>query len=157
MQWVSYLETTLGSIAIRANAEGLTDVAFITTQTQPACPNQHTQQGKQQLTEYFASQRTQFTVALAAFGTPFQQRVWQTLVAIPYGETRSYGEQAVAIGQPTASRAVGMANSKNPIAIIVPCHRVIGKSGKLTGYASGLDKKSWLLDHEQQYLQRAST
>jgi methylated-DNA-[protein]-cysteine S-methyltransferase len=81
-------------------------------------------------------------------GTPFQQRVWESLTEIPYGETWSYGELAKRIGNPNASRAVGLANGSNPIAILVPCHRVIGADGSLTGYGGGLDRKRWLLSHE---------
>jgi methylated-DNA-[protein]-cysteine S-methyltransferase len=101
-----------------------------------------------QLAEYFAGDRRVFDLPLARVGTPFQQRVWRELVAIPFGETRSYGEIARTIGRPTASRAVGAANGKNPFAIVVPCHRVIGAGGALTGYAGGMAAKRWLLAHE---------
>jgi methylated-DNA-[protein]-cysteine S-methyltransferase len=101
-----------------------------------------------QLREYFAGHRRTFDLPLAPQGTGFQQRVWEALCRIPYGITRSYGEVAAAIGRPSASRAVGAANGKNPIWIIVPCHRVIGASGHLTGYAGGLEAKRWLLAHE---------
>jgi len=102
-----------------------------------------------QLTEYFAGERQQFDLALAGVGTNFQQLVWRALTTIPYGETWTYGELARAIGRPSASRAVGAANSKNPLGIIVPCHRVIGASGELTGYAGGVAAKQWLLEHER--------
>jgi methylated-DNA-[protein]-cysteine S-methyltransferase len=102
-----------------------------------------------QLTEYFAGQRSVFQLPLAPTGTPFQQRVWWQLQQIPLGQTCSYGQLALAIGQPTAVRAVGMANGRNPISIIVPCHRVVGSTGELTGYAGGLAAKRWLLAHEQ--------
>jgi methylated-DNA-[protein]-cysteine S-methyltransferase len=92
-----------------------------------------------------------FDVPLAPQGTPFQHRVWDALVEIPFGVVRSYGQLAQAIGRPTASRAVGAANGRNPIAIIVPCHRVIGANGELTGYAGGLPIKRWLLEHEQRH------
>jgi methylated-DNA-[protein]-cysteine S-methyltransferase len=98
-----------------------------------------------QLEEYFGGKRRMFSVALAPVGTPFQQQVWQELRAIPFGETRSYGELARRIGRPTAMRAVGAANGRNPLSIIVPCHRVIGSSGKLTGFAGGLAAKATLL------------
>lgn len=98
-----------------------------------------------QLTEYFAGTRTTFDVALAPKGTPFQQRVWAALREVPYGETTTYGELAATIGRPTASRAVGHANGHNPISIIVPCHRVVGTSGSLTGYGGGLPRKRFLL------------
>ena len=102
-----------------------------------------------QLAEYFAGERTTFDLPLAAEGTPFQRRVWEALCAIPYGETVSYGELARRIGQPTASRAVGLANGRNPISIVVPCHRVIGSSGKLVGYGGGLERKETLLALER--------
>ena len=101
-----------------------------------------------QLKEYFTGGRKNFKIDLAPDGTEFQQHVWKELLKIPYGETRSYGEIAEAIGRPKASRAVGAANGQNPISLIVPCHRVIGSSGKLTGYAHGLKAKQWLLEHE---------
>jgi methylated-DNA-[protein]-cysteine S-methyltransferase len=101
-----------------------------------------------QLDEYFAGDRREFELPLAPEGTAFQQRVWRALLAIRYGETCSYGHIARAIGRPAASRAVGAANGKNPIAIIIPCHRVIGANGTLTGYGGGLPTKQWLLAHE---------
>ncbi len=101
-----------------------------------------------QLTEYFAGERTTFDLPLAPEGTEFQQRVWQELTRISYGETLSYGEIATRIGNPNASRAVGLANGRNPISIIVPCHRVIGANGKLVGYGGGLSNKETLLNHE---------
>jgi methylated-DNA-[protein]-cysteine S-methyltransferase len=103
---------------------------------------------REQLAEYFAGQRQQFDLPLKLAGTPFQQRVWQELVRIPFGTTITYAQLAQRVGRPTASRAVGHANSRNPISILVPCHRVIGADGKLTGYAGGLDKKQWLLAWE---------
>ena len=102
-----------------------------------------------QLAEYFAGRRTEFDLPLASGGTPFQRTVWAALREIPYGETITYAELAQRIGRPTASRAVGLANGKNPISIIVPCHRVIGSSGDLTGYGGGLARKRHLLDFER--------
>ncbi len=104
----------------------------------------------EQLQEYFAGNRQAFEFPYVMRGTQFQQSVWHALEEIPYGETRSYKEIAIAIGNPKASRAVGMANNKNPCAIIVPCHRVIGSGGKLVGYAYGLDMKQQLIKLEQQ-------
>ncbi len=104
---------------------------------------------KQQLTAYFAGTLTEFDVPLQMQGTIFQQRVWEALKSIPYGATLSYGELAQQIGQPKASRAVGLANGRNPISIVVPCHRVIGANGKLTGYGGGIERKQWLLNHER--------
>lgn len=102
-----------------------------------------------QLEEYFAGQRQAFNLPLAPSGTEFQRRVWAALAEIPYGETRSYGQIATAIGRPGASRAVGMANGRNPVSIVVPCHRVVGASGSLTGYAGGAERKQFLLDLER--------
>jgi methylated-DNA-[protein]-cysteine S-methyltransferase len=101
-----------------------------------------------QLEEYFAGSRRTFDLPLALQGTPFQQRVWRALTEIPYGETWSYGQLAKRIGNPKASRAVGLANGSNPISILVPCHRVIGADGSLTGYGGGMERKQWLLAHE---------
>lgn len=102
-----------------------------------------------QLSEYFAGERTEFDLELDMVGTQFQRRVWEALQTIPYGETCSYGEIARQIGSPAASRAVGLANGHNPIGIIVPCHRVIGANGSLTGYGGGLDRKRALLELEK--------
>jgi methylated-DNA-[protein]-cysteine S-methyltransferase len=102
----------------------------------------------EQLGEYFAGERTDFTLPLAPRGNAFELRVWEALREIPYGETVSYGEIARRIGSPTAARAVGLANGRNPIAVIVPCHRVIGANGSLTGYGGGLERKRYLLDLE---------
>ncbi|MHA5054474.1 methylated-DNA--[protein]-cysteine S-methyltransferase [Streptomyces sp. SD15] len=102
-----------------------------------------------QLEAYFAGESKEFTLELRLIGTPFQRTVWDQLRRIPYGETRSYGELAVTLGNPGASRAVGLANGKNPIGIIVPCHRVVGADGSLTGYGGGLDRKQRLLDFER--------
>jgi methylated-DNA-[protein]-cysteine S-methyltransferase len=101
-----------------------------------------------QLREYFDGNRREFDLPLAFQGTAFQTRVWRELVGIPYGQTWSYGKLAKRIDKPSASRAVGLANGRNPIAILVPCHRVIGADGSLTGYGGGLERKRWLLAHE---------
>jgi O-6-methylguanine DNA methyltransferase len=102
-----------------------------------------------QLGAYFRGERRSFDLPLSMAGTPFQQRVWQALRDIPFGETVSYGEVARRIGAPDAFRAVGAANGQNPVPIIVPCHRVIGASGALTGFGGGIERKRWLLDHER--------
>lgn len=103
-----------------------------------------------QLDEYFAGQRIEFDVPMTLVGTPFQRTVWAALQQIPYGETWSYGQLAARIGRPSAARAVGLANGRNPIGIIVPCHRVVGATGGLTGYGGGLERKQHLLDFERQ-------
>jgi methylated-DNA-[protein]-cysteine S-methyltransferase len=104
---------------------------------------------RRQLQEYFAGARTDFDIPLAMEGSDFQRRVWDALRDIPYGETESYGQVALRIGKPGAARAVGLANGRNPVGIIVPCHRVVGSSGDLTGYGGGLDRKRMLLDLER--------
>jgi len=106
----------------------------------------------QQLSEYFAGQRRHFDLPFRLQGTHFQQQVWQQLQKIAYGSTENYGQVAAAIENPKAVRAVGNANNKNPIVIVVPCHRVIGASGKMVGYGGGLTTKEWLLNHEQAHI-----
>jgi methylated-DNA-[protein]-cysteine S-methyltransferase len=103
---------------------------------------------REQLAEYFAGERTDFDLPLAPAGTPFQLEVWEALRGIPYGETETYGELAARVGRPGSARAVGAANGRNPISIVVPCHRVVGAAGALTGYAGGLEAKERLLAHE---------
>ena len=107
---------------------------------------------RRQLDEYFRGSRREFDLPVAPAGTPFQLRAWQALQDIPYGATCSYGEQARAMGRPRAVRAVGAANGRNPIAIVIPCHRVIGRDGRLTGYGGGLDVKQYLLELEQRHV-----
>lgn len=110
-------------------------------------------EAERQLGEYFAGTRTRFALTLDFDGTPFQRSVWNALLTIPFGETRSYSQIAAQIGKPTAMRAVGAANGRNPISIVAPCHRVVGASGTLTGFAGGLDAKAFLLAHEGATLQ----
>ncbi len=109
-----------------------------------------------QLTEYFAGRRTAFDLALAPHGTPFQLAAWRALQTIPFGATVSYGEQARRLGRPTAVRAIGAANGRNPLPIVVPCHRVVGGDGRLVGFGGGLAAKRWLLDHEAAVLRRGT-
>jgi len=104
---------------------------------------------REQLEAYFRGELTAFDVPLALVGTPFQQRVWAALRTIPYGTTWSYGRLAAEIGSPAASRAVGLANGRNPVGVVVPCHRVVGSTGRLTGYGGGMERKRFLLDLEQ--------
>ena len=112
-------------------------------------PTELSEAASKQLNEYFLGMRTKFDLPLAPKGTPFQQKVWAALLDIPFGQTRSYKDIAVVVGNANASRAVGLANNKNPIAIVIPCHRVIGTDRRLVGYAGGLDIKKALLDLEQ--------
>lgn len=144
----------LGPIRLTANDQALVAVQLMGDEHGPH--SEHFPRGSsvlelavRQLTDYFSGRRKVFDIPLSAQGTVFQRLVWQHLTAIPHGETRSYSDIADAIGRPNSSRAVGAANGRNPIAIIVPCHRVIGANGTLTGYAGGLAAKRWLLHHEQ--------
>ena len=111
---------------------------------------------REQLGAWFLGQRRDFDLPLRPRGSPFQLTVWQELMRIPYGETRTYGEIARSLGRPEASRAVGAANGRNPLSIVVPCHRVVGADGSLTGYGGGLKRKRWLLEHERAVVERAS-
>ena len=139
----------IGAIEIAGTDRGILSIGF-----DPAAetPDEHlppcVSQGLKQLDEYFKGRRRQFDLPLILEGTDFQKTVWRELTRIPYASTRSYGDVAAAIGKPKACRAVGQANHNNPIAIVVPCHRVIGADGSLTGYGSGIWRKKWLLSFE---------
>lgn len=146
---ISTLDSPVGPIWVAVDDAGAVRAVQFGEPEVAAEPSPASEAAAAQLREYLAGERTAFDLTLAAVGTPFQHRVWDALCQIPYGRTESYGQLAVRIGQPTASRAVGLANGRNPIAIVVPCHRVIGGSGTLTGYAGGLERKRWLLDHER--------
>ncbi|MDJ1140470.1 methylated-DNA--[protein]-cysteine S-methyltransferase [Marinicella marina] len=151
MIYTEYLSTAIGTIEISATEHGLSSVYFIDTQEHKPQSNQMTASCKQQLQQYFLGQRQTFDLPLLPdCGTDFQTQVWKALHTIPYGEVASYADIAERINNPKAVRAVGAANGKNPISIIVPCHRVIGANGTLTGYAGGLRRKEWLLNHESQ-------
>ena len=144
------LQTPVGVLSLFANGTFLTGLYFGNTTPD----GNHTQtpvlqQAITQLQEYFDKKRTIFTIPLQMEGTPFQKQVWQALQTVPYGATATYGQIAAAIGNPKAYRAVGMANNKNPISIIVPCHRIIGHNGSLVGYGGGMDAKRTLLQLEQ--------
>lgn len=143
-----YIQSPLGIIEICANKAGLTSVEFVQSEQSETQANAHTHKAAIQLKEYFAGTRQTFDLNLAPHGTPFQRQVWDALLNVPYGKTASYSDIANQLKNPKAVRAVGAANGKNPIAIIVPCHRVIGANGTLTGYAGGLDKKARLLTLE---------
>ncbi len=139
------IETAMGPLVFAGDDGGLRHVGWLPVDPTWKRDPHALQEAREQLVDYFAGARTSFDLRLAARGTPFQNRVWSALVNIPYGETRTYGELAEQLDKPGAARAVGNANRTNPLAVIVPCHRVIGASGKLTGYAGGLDRKRALL------------
>lgn len=148
MSNIDHLQSEHGWLEITCSEHALQSVFFV-QHKQPATPNALSRETRQQLAAYFAGKLTRFDLPLNATGTAFQQQVWAALCDIPYGETRSYGQLANAINKPKAVRAVGAANGRNPISIIVPCHRVIGANGTLTGYAGGLSRKAWLLELEK--------
>jgi methylated-DNA-[protein]-cysteine S-methyltransferase len=152
----SYLKTPVGRLKLVADDTGLAAVLWENDRPARVPLERSSELGSHpvlkaasaQLEEYFAGTRRDFDVALSPRGTPFQRKVWNALARIPFGATRSYGELAREISKPSASRAVGMANGRNPISIIVPCHRVIGANGALTGFAGGLEAKKYLLAFE---------
>lgn len=151
-------ETKIGKITITNNGAAITAVHLgVKEDLGEYCRTVLTDRTAFQLNEYLAGKRQFFDIPLEAAGTPFQKLVWKTLQTIPYGETRSYKEIARLIGKPSASRAVGMANHRNPIAIIIPCHRVIGANGSLVGYAAGLSIKERLLALERGILTTSLT
>ncbi len=150
----TYIDSPLGALLAVSDEVGLTGLYLPSGKHPVSVRPEWTRDDdafddvRTQLAEYFRGDRHDFEVPTHAVGTAFQKRVWAALVDIPYGQTTSYGKTAVAIGVPDAARAVGLANGQNPISIIVPCHRVIGADGSLTGYGGGLDAKRWLLAHE---------
>ncbi len=146
--YIMYLSTPIGDVEVCANDDAIIEVGFV-DKRQKEHPNLICKQAIQQLSEYFQLQRQVFDLPLQLTCTPFQSKVYEALQNIPYGEVCSYQDIAKIIQNPNACRAVGMANNKNPIAIIIPCHRVIGKHGSLVGYDGGLDRKQFLLQLEQ--------
>ena len=145
----TYLRSPLGDLLLFGDEQALRGV-YMDAKAPPGwrSSDEAFAAAGEQLDQYFAGERRDFDLPLDLRGTPFQRRVWQALLTIPYGETRSYGELAAQIGRPDRPRAVGAANGRNPVSIVVPCHRVIGSDGGLTGYGGGLARKRWLLDHE---------
>ena len=141
----------IGPLHLRGTEAALTALFMENHRHQPALPphavNDHApfREVRRELEEYFAAERREFSLSFKTMGTPFQERIWSALCSVPYGETISYGELARRIGHPRAVRAVGMANGRNPVSIVVPCHRVIGATGSLTGYGGGLERKRFLL------------
>jgi len=152
--YFTYIDSPLGQLFVRGEGQSVTGL-FMPEHSGWLGPEASWRQSespfvavREQLAEYFDGDRQHFDAPLKLAGTPFQQRVWRELVRIPFGTTITYAQLAQRIGRPTASRAVGHANSRNPISIIVPCHRVIGADAALTGYAGGIERKRWLLDFE---------
>ncbi len=155
--YYDYLPSPIGKLLLAVDGQGLKHIHFETGR-HPLEPGDNWEPGagalhevRAQLKAYFAGKLTEFDLPLAPDGTEFQQRVWLALTRIPYGATTSYGEIARSLGDLQATRAVGAANGRNPLPIVVPCHRVIGANGDLTGFGGGLPVKRWLLDHEQRH------
>jgi methylated-DNA-[protein]-cysteine S-methyltransferase len=160
--WTTTVGSPVGDLLLVADGQGrLTHLLFDRARTVPSAvvaarrDRAPFARALTQLDEYFAGTRQGFDLDLAPHGTAFQLAAWSALRDIPYGETRSYSQQAAALGRPTAVRAVGAANGRNPLSIVVPCHRVVGATGSLTGYGGGLEIKRWLLAHERAQQQTA--
>ncbi|MCA9777011.1 MAG: methylated-DNA--[protein]-cysteine S-methyltransferase [Candidatus Eremiobacteraeota bacterium] len=149
------ISTPLGKLRLLATENGLRGIYYQDHKNVPSLTTEPSQnhpilsETERQLAEYFAGSRRDFDLSLDLQGTPFMLQVWQALGQISFGTSVTYGELARDLGNPKASRAVGRANGLNPVSIVLPCHRVVGSNGKLTGYAGGLDNKEWLLKHEQ--------
>ena len=170
MAWYDIIETALGPLFVGGSERGVHSIDFLRdsrnghpgdydeaywagrleaeTGEAPVRDAVAASAATTELREFMAGGRARFDMPLAPFGTPWQLAVWDSLLAIPFGETTSYGELARRLGRPSASRAVGAAVGRNPIGLVIPCHRVVGSSGALTGYAAGLDRKRWLLELE---------
>ena len=145
----TYIKTPIGVLLIEGTSEGIASILFTkeTVSISEIIPSV-LKKAVQQLNEYFNKERTEFSLQLAPKGTEFQQKVWKELQTIPFGKTTSYQQMANQLGDPKVIRAAASANGKNPISIVIPCHRIIGSDGSLTGYAGGLHRKKWLLAHE---------
>ena len=151
----AFLKTAIGFIEITATEKGVSSLNFLDFKVRvPRRVPHELKTAVDQLHEYFTGERKEFTVDLDLEGSAFQLKVWNELIRIPYGKTITYHELARKIGNANAFRAVGGANAANPVSIIIPCHRVIGTNGRLVGYAGGLKRKKWLLEHEHAFVQR---
>lgn len=150
--YITYMKSPVDYIEIQANDERIEYINFVQEKRYKERLNAILQETIKQLEEYFQGTRKHFDLPLEISGTPFQKQVWKELTKIPYGKTLSYGEIAKKIDNPKASRAVGNANNKNKISIVIPCHRVIGSKGNLVGFGGGLWIKKWLLEHEEKHM-----
>lgn len=151
MQYQISFKSPLGFLILKSNGESVTEISFAENEIQEQHSCEVLESCKAQLDDYFSGKSLTFDIPLAAEGTEFQQKVWAELLKIPYGETITYMELAVRLGDPKCIRAAGTANGKNPIAIVIPCHRVIGAGNKLTGYAGGIWRKKMLLELEMKH------
>ncbi|MBU2900441.1 methylated-DNA--[protein]-cysteine S-methyltransferase [Maribacter dokdonensis] len=156
MEDIAYIKTPLGVAKIVGDAEGVSAITVLNSD-EPLTDviPESLEDAVYQLNEYFEGARTEFNLTLNPLGTEFQKKVWVELQNIPYGKSKSYLELAKALGDPNATRAAASANARNPLWIVVPCHRVIGTDGSLTGYAGGLHRKQWLLNHESPVKQQS--
>jgi len=152
-EYTTYIKSPIGQIKLTASNNDVNSILFVFKDTEmvPVNENEVLRQCKRELNEYFAGKRKVFSVSIYQEGTNFQKSVWAELLNIPYGKTVSYNDLSISLNNRKAIRAVGSANGKNQISIIVPCHRVIGSDGSLTGYAGGLWRKEWLLKHEAKF------
>lgn len=148
MNGLAYYSSPVGELEIHSEGDAITAVWFLKDNKQPEKPTPVIHQCTEELEEYFYKGRKFFDVKIKLNGSAFQQKVWNQLLEIPFGKTTHYSDISVRVGDIKSIRAVGLANGQNPIAIIVPCHRVIGKDGSLVGYGGGLERKEWLLRHE---------
>ncbi len=158
LSFVQYYASPVGRLEISATLDAITSIHFADAQKKPGPGRPQTdescsviEQCMSELAEYFQGKRQVFNTPFVLDGTPFQTRAWQALTTIPYGQTITYGEQAIRLNNPKAARAVGLCNGNNPIVLLVPCHRVFGANGSLTGFGGDLWVKRWLLDHEKKY------
>lgn len=149
--YITYYHSPIGILQLEATEKAIIGVNFVEEETRAAHTNALLDDCAKQLEEYFNGTRQRFSLPIDSKGTNFQQHVWQALQSIPYAHTQSYKDVAETLKHPKAVRAVGNANNKNKISVIVPCHRVVGSNGKLTGYAGGLWRKEWLLEHEKKF------
>ncbi|HZW77898.1 MAG TPA: methylated-DNA--[protein]-cysteine S-methyltransferase [Flavobacteriaceae bacterium] len=148
------IPSPIGNLKISASEDSIVSIEFTTEEVTAVSPSSLLlREAQKQLEEYFHKERQEFSLPLSPYGTTFQQKVWKQLQQIPYGETRSYRDIAIELGNLRQIRAAATANGKNPIPIVIPCHRVIGSNGSLTGYSGGLEKKKWLLELENPFLQ----
>lgn len=161
--WQTEIDTPVGRLRAFASESGVRAIVWpgcdagrysVSVQAEECPDHEVLARLAEQLDQYFAGTRRQFDLPLDPVGTPFQRLVWAALQAIPYATTRTYGEQAAAIGRPRAARAVGAANGRNPLSIVLPCHRVVGVGGSLAGFAGGLSVKRFLIDHERSMFNR---
>jgi methylated-DNA-[protein]-cysteine S-methyltransferase len=157
MEYMVYYDSPLGLLVLKSNGEAVTEISFSESDSRDSNSCALLLECQKQLEDYFLGKSLEFNLPLNPSGTPFQKKVWAELMKISKGQTITYHELAIRLGDPRLVRAVGTANGRNPVAIVIPCHRVIGAGNKLTGYAGGLSRKLWLLEHERKHQPLAGT